>query len=133
MQQIAAENQARAAQQSDADAERNQCINNLRQWGAAYELYADDNEDYLPRRGQGVQALFEIDRPSDWFNALPLYFALPSSSRTASAPESPSMSRNCARMSRCTMSGRMNSPATQMKIKKLEDSIGKSEEVTKTV
>jgi prepilin-type N-terminal cleavage/methylation domain-containing protein len=55
-----------------------QCINNLRQWGAAYELYADDNEDYLPRRGQGVQALFQIDRPSDWFNALPLYFALTS-------------------------------------------------------
>ena len=52
-----------------------QCTSNLRQWGLAYELYADDNEDYLPRRGQGVQALFQIDRPTDWFNALPLYFA----------------------------------------------------------
>jgi hypothetical protein len=41
-------------------------------------MYAEDNADYLPRRGQGVQALFQIDRPSDWFNALPLYFGLAS-------------------------------------------------------
>jgi prepilin-type N-terminal cleavage/methylation domain-containing protein len=55
-----------------------QCIDNLRQWGFAYRLYADDNEDYLPRRGQGVQALFQVDRPTDWFNALPPYFGLAS-------------------------------------------------------
>jgi prepilin-type N-terminal cleavage/methylation domain-containing protein len=54
-----------------------QCIDNLRHWGLAYRLYADDNEDFLPRRGQGVQALFQIDRPADWFNALPAYFNLP--------------------------------------------------------
>jgi prepilin-type N-terminal cleavage/methylation domain-containing protein len=55
-----------------------QCANNLRQWGLAFEMYADDNADYLPRRGQGVQALFQIDRPTDWFNALPVYFGLDS-------------------------------------------------------
>jgi prepilin-type N-terminal cleavage/methylation domain-containing protein len=54
-----------------------QCANNLRQWGLAYRMYADDNDDFLPRRGQGVQALFQIDRPADWFNALPAYFGLP--------------------------------------------------------
>jgi prepilin-type N-terminal cleavage/methylation domain-containing protein len=53
-----------------------QCIANLRQWGMAYQMYAGDNDDFLPRRGQGVQALFQIDRPSDWFNALPPYFGL---------------------------------------------------------
>ncbi|MBP9902302.1 MAG: type II secretion system protein [Verrucomicrobiota bacterium] len=51
-----------------------QCIGNLRQWGLAFRMYADDNDDFLPRRGQGVQALFQIDRPTDWFNALPPYF-----------------------------------------------------------
>jgi len=51
-----------------------QCANNLHQWGMAYRMYADDNDDYLPRRGQGVQVLFQIDRPDDWFNALPPYF-----------------------------------------------------------
>lgn len=53
------------------------CGANLGQWGLAFRMYADDNEDYLPRRGQGVQALERIDRPDDWFNALPPYFGLP--------------------------------------------------------
>ena len=53
-----------------------QCAGNLRQWGLAYRMYADDNNDFLPRRGQGVQTLAEIDRPTDWFNALPVYFGL---------------------------------------------------------
>jgi len=43
--------------------------------GAHLSDVADDNDDYLPRRGQGVQVLFQIDRPEDWFNALPPYFA----------------------------------------------------------
>ncbi len=51
-----------------------QCISNLRQWGMAFRMYADDNSDYIPRRGQGVQTLVQIDRPTDWFNALPFYF-----------------------------------------------------------
>lgn len=54
-----------------------QCANNLRQWGLAYRQYADDNQDCLPRRGQGVKPLIQIDRPEDWFNALPPYLKLP--------------------------------------------------------
>jgi prepilin-type N-terminal cleavage/methylation domain-containing protein len=55
-----------------------QCATNLRQWGLAYHMYAEDNEDFLPRRGQGVQVLAQIDRPEDWFNALPVYVGLTS-------------------------------------------------------
>jgi len=55
-----------------------QCISNLRQWGLAYRQYADDNKDFLPRRGQGVKPLEQIDRPEDWFNALPPYLNMPS-------------------------------------------------------
>ena len=51
-----------------------QCLSNLHQWGLAYRMYADDNSDFLPRRGQGVQVLAVIDRSDDWFNALPAYF-----------------------------------------------------------
>lgn len=54
------------------------CAGNLRQWGLAYRMYADDNDDFLPRRGQGVQVLATINRPEDWFNALPSYFTLSS-------------------------------------------------------
>jgi prepilin-type processing-associated H-X9-DG protein len=42
----------------------------------AFRMYADDNADFLPRRGQGIQVLFVINRPEDWFNALPAYFGL---------------------------------------------------------
>jgi len=55
-------------------ARSSQCRNNLHQWGLTYRMYADDNNDFLPRRGQGVQVLAVIDRPDDWFNALPPYF-----------------------------------------------------------
>lgn len=54
------------------------CLGNLRQWGLAFRLYADENEDRLPRRGQGAQMLFQIDRPDDWFNALPPQLGVPS-------------------------------------------------------
>ena len=54
-----------------------QCVDNLRQWALAYRMYADDNEDFLLRRGQGVQVLAQINRPEDWFNALPFYVGLP--------------------------------------------------------
>ncbi len=43
----------------------------LHQWGIALASYAAENDGYMPRRGQGVQPLVVIDRPDDWFNALP--------------------------------------------------------------
>jgi type II secretory pathway pseudopilin PulG len=54
-----------------------QCTNNLRQWGLTYRMDADENHDFLPRHGQGFQSLAFIDRPDDWFNALPGYCGLP--------------------------------------------------------
>lgn len=47
------------------------CQSNLRQWATAVVIYANSNSGYLPRRGQGAQPTAIIDRPSDWFNALP--------------------------------------------------------------
>jgi prepilin-type N-terminal cleavage/methylation domain-containing protein len=58
-----------------------ECLNNLRQWGLSYRMYADDNGDFIPRRGQGVQVLSQIDRSEDWFNALPPYFRSPTFQR----------------------------------------------------
>jgi prepilin-type N-terminal cleavage/methylation domain-containing protein len=66
-----------------------QCESNLWQWGLAYGMYADDNDDYLPRRGQGVQTLVEIDRPTDWFNALPWYFGMASFQNMATNSQVP--------------------------------------------
>jgi prepilin-type N-terminal cleavage/methylation domain-containing protein/prepilin-type processing-associated H-X9-DG protein len=50
------------------------CVSNLRQWGLALQLYIGDHDDFIPRRGQGVQPLALINRPEDWFNCLPRYF-----------------------------------------------------------
>jgi prepilin-type N-terminal cleavage/methylation domain-containing protein len=65
-----------ALRRAQGKARATQCASNLRQWGLAFHQYADDHTDFLPRRGQGVQPLAQIDRPEDWFNALPPYFHL---------------------------------------------------------
>jgi len=59
-----------ALQQSKATS----CVSNLRQWGMALAMYCADHDGYTPRRGQGVQPVWIINRPDDWFNALPPYF-----------------------------------------------------------
>jgi type II secretory pathway pseudopilin PulG len=53
------------------------CTNNLRQWNLALSMYMHENNDVIPRRGQGVQPLHDIDRPDDWFNCLPPMIGLP--------------------------------------------------------
>lgn len=65
---------ASAASDARSRGRATQCLANLRQWGIAFLIYADDNDGFLPRRGQGVQPLTRLDRPEDWFNALPPYF-----------------------------------------------------------
>jgi prepilin-type processing-associated H-X9-DG protein/prepilin-type N-terminal cleavage/methylation domain-containing protein len=53
------------------------CQSNLRQWGMATIMYANENDGFLPRRGQGVGPTGIINRPTDWFNALPPMMKLP--------------------------------------------------------
>jgi len=50
------------------------CVGNLHQWGLALLMYVDDHDDFIPRRGQGVNPLALINRSEDWFNCLPRYF-----------------------------------------------------------
>lgn len=54
-----------------------QCISNLNQWGMALQHYLRDNDGYLPRRGQGVQQVFQLTNRDDWFNVLPEYLDMP--------------------------------------------------------
>ena len=54
------------------------CKGNLRELGHALALYMDSHDDFIPRRGQGVQKLGVINRMSDWFNCLPYYAGEPS-------------------------------------------------------
>jgi prepilin-type N-terminal cleavage/methylation domain-containing protein/prepilin-type processing-associated H-X9-DG protein len=53
--------------------DRTESAARLRQWGVALGAYVAENNGDLPRRGQGVQPVSQLDRPEDWFNALPPY------------------------------------------------------------
>ena len=63
--------------QGKAQARRTQCLSQLQQWSKALLMYVDDNDDAIPRRGQGVRPLTQLSRPEDWFNALPPVLNLP--------------------------------------------------------
>jgi prepilin-type processing-associated H-X9-DG protein len=60
-----------AVMHARASARRAACASNLRQWGLAVHMYADTHDGRLPYRGQGVQPTVVLNRPDDWFNALP--------------------------------------------------------------
>jgi prepilin-type N-terminal cleavage/methylation domain-containing protein/prepilin-type processing-associated H-X9-DG protein len=60
---------------------RTNCISNLKQWGLAQQIYANDNNDSLPRDGMGANSQYVPNNsppptgsPDDqyaWFNTLP--------------------------------------------------------------
>lgn len=61
----------------------------LQQWGTALGCYVSDNNGDLPRRGQGVQPVTVLDRPEDWFNALPPYLGQPGYGQVARSGNRP--------------------------------------------
>jgi len=67
---------------------------NLRQWGVALAAYANDNDGFIPRRGQGVQPVGQLNRPEDWFNALPPYLGMKSYGDLVAAGQRPKAGAN---------------------------------------
>jgi prepilin-type N-terminal cleavage/methylation domain-containing protein len=67
---------APALARSRQNARRTHCLCHLRQWGLAVHMYAVAEGGQLPRRGQGVKPVTKINRPDDWFNALPPLFKM---------------------------------------------------------
>jgi prepilin-type N-terminal cleavage/methylation domain-containing protein/prepilin-type processing-associated H-X9-DG protein len=65
------------------------CLSNLRQWSSATLAFAAANDGCLPRRGQGVQPTGQINRPEDWFNALPPVLQMAGLSRLVAAGRPP--------------------------------------------
>jgi len=65
------------------------CAGNLRQWGLALEMYMDEHDEFIPRRGQGVNPVTLINRPEDWFNCLPAYFGTKSFSNLVASGNLP--------------------------------------------
>jgi len=55
-----------------AKAQAIQCINNLKQWGLATQLYVTDNDDYLPKEGLATPADKNLNPTNKaWYIQLP--------------------------------------------------------------
>jgi len=62
-----------AAATAVAAARSASCQSNLHAWGVALMCYVSRTGGYIPRRGQGIQPTFVINRDDDWFNCLAEY------------------------------------------------------------
>jgi type II secretory pathway pseudopilin PulG len=83
-----------ALHRANQKAREARCANNLRQWALALSMYLHENNDFIPRRGQGVQPLHDLDRPEDWFNALPPMLGLKGYGAMVSSSEVPKPGEN---------------------------------------
>jgi len=57
-----------------------QCINNLKQWGLATQIYVADDEDHLPPEGKATPLATDLNNPNyqAWYIQLPQTLNLPS-------------------------------------------------------
>jgi prepilin-type N-terminal cleavage/methylation domain-containing protein len=70
-----------ALAKAKAQAQRANCISNLKQWGLSMHLYGSDNNDAMPRDGMDASGVYapgangDHADPNAWFNLLPPYVA----------------------------------------------------------
>jgi prepilin-type N-terminal cleavage/methylation domain-containing protein len=69
-----------ALARAKAQAQRANCLSNLKQWGLAMHLYASDNSDGIPRDGMDAKGVYPGANGAHadvnaWFNLLPQFVA----------------------------------------------------------
>ncbi len=47
------------------------CTNNIRQWGLAFRMYSDDNQDIVPEEGNTILPISHPQNGDAWYNAIP--------------------------------------------------------------
>src|SRR6185369_13673319 len=62
-----------ALSKAKATAQGTACLNNLKQWGLATQVYVADNQDYLPPEGKGTPLESDLANPTyqAWYVQLP--------------------------------------------------------------
>ena len=67
-----------ALSRAKASAQRISCLNKLKQWGLGFTMYANENEDFIPRESAGTSSALNnwavVADPLNagiWYNALP--------------------------------------------------------------
>ena len=78
-----------ALNKARAKARATYCVNNLKQWGLGFSLYAGDWEEYLPAEG----TLSPATPKEFWFNAVPPYLGMQPYSTYANSPDKLSIFR----------------------------------------
>ena len=68
-----------ALAKAKATAKGTKCINNLKQWGLATQIYVTDNDDFMPPEGLGTPSETELASSTyqAWYVQLPLALNLP--------------------------------------------------------
>jgi prepilin-type N-terminal cleavage/methylation domain-containing protein/prepilin-type processing-associated H-X9-DG protein len=46
------------------------CLNNCKQWGLAYRIYGDDNQDKIPEEGNTVVPIIDPQNADAWYNVV---------------------------------------------------------------
>jgi len=68
-----------ALNKAKATAQGIHCLNNLKQWGLATQIYVTDNNDFLPKEGKATPLQIDLDDPTyqAWYIQLPEALKLP--------------------------------------------------------
>jgi prepilin-type N-terminal cleavage/methylation domain-containing protein/prepilin-type processing-associated H-X9-DG protein len=56
-----------------AKAHTTKCISNMKQWGVAVKMYADDNQDYVPEEGTITSTVLAAGNADAWYNRVAPY------------------------------------------------------------
>ena len=70
-----------ALAKAKAKAQSISCLNNMKQWGLAFKMYADDNRDEVPEEGNTVMSINDANSGNlneAWYNIVAKYVAQPS-------------------------------------------------------
>lgn len=80
-----------ALSRAKARAQTTTCLSNLKQWGLAFMMYAEDNEDQVPEEGNTVLPINHPQNADAWYNRLSVQISQPSlvSLYTATPPNPP--------------------------------------------
>jgi prepilin-type N-terminal cleavage/methylation domain-containing protein/prepilin-type processing-associated H-X9-DG protein len=52
------------------------CLNNLKQWGLAFRMYADDNRDFVPQEGNTILPIDDLQNVDAWYNVVVTYASI---------------------------------------------------------
>jgi prepilin-type N-terminal cleavage/methylation domain-containing protein/prepilin-type processing-associated H-X9-DG protein len=65
------------------------CLNNMKQWGLAGRIYADDNSDNVPEEGSTVSTINNIANVDAWYNTLAVEVGMQSLAQMYAASNQP--------------------------------------------